>query len=243
MPRRLTGRPSRRNKRTYVRKGRPTVAKLARQVRAIRTRLPEKRTVDNGLIDIDFSSTAQFTLLNGIQLGDEFYQREGKDITITGIHLRGMLSLTGSATATGSDYCRLILIYDRQANGAAPTFANIFSTRDQANNAVSTAYALRNVVNKKRFKILMDKHFSYPPVDANVTIDIASKIMPQLHGQIKSPLVDWGKRVKLPVVYSGSTNPSVIADIQYGSLYLIAVGLYSTPQHQFQGFLRMYYNG
>lgn len=215
------------------------VAKLVRQVKQIKKTLPETHYVDNGLIQIAFSNAGVFSLMNGIQVGDNLNNRQGDQTVIRSIRLCGHVVLTGDATATGTDYIKLLLIWDTQPNGAAPTLAQITQSTDQANNNNTTSYAMRNRTYVRRFRILMEKHWSRPPIGAATTVANASNTFAQLHSHRLGNMVDFRKRCNLRTTYSANSNPSVVADIVKGSLYLFAVGLNGAPQYRFDGFMRL----
>jgi len=104
---------------------------------------------------------------------------------------------TGAGTTqTG----RVLLVYDKQSNLAAPTILNVLNTISPTSQ--------KNLDNRKRFRILMDK-----------TFDLGAKATGV------GERLTFEKYIKLntPVQYNTANN-GTIADIVSGSLYLITLG-------------------
>lgn len=111
------------------------------------------------------------------------------------------MNLTNSVTAaTGVDQVqRVLVVRDKQPNGAALTFLGVL-------NSVSTT-ALTNMANSSRFDVLLDRAF---PLNASAE-----------PGSIRR----W--MVELPLGFRQSFNLGVagtVADIVTNSLYLMLVG-------------------
>jgi len=135
-------------------------------------------------------------------LGTSYATRIGKRILIKSIDFR-MSMRREDPTTTTTEYARICLVYDRQTNGVAPVWSDIFEIG--AGNIVT---AHRNLVNSGRFYMLYDKAFAFGGVNSG--------------GQY--PIIEtYFKRVNMPVYYNGGTAGTV-ADISTGSLYLIKIG-------------------
>lgn len=87
-------------------------------------------------------------LLNGVAQGDTGETRDGDQIKCLKLGIKGRVA-NGQAA---SDAYRFMIILDRQADGTAPTLAEILQ-----NTRVNS---MNNMDNKMRFKILKDKFFS-----------------------------------------------------------------------------------
>ena len=115
-------------------------------------------------------------------------------------------------------YARLLVVYDKQPNGALPTYATVMQTRDNAGAATNTAFSDPNFDNKERFTILRDTTFVLPSVTntvgvlTNVGFDQGTK------NDINIFNVDMYIKLKgLHTSYTGAT--AGIADISTGSLF------------------------
>lgn len=101
------------------------------------------------------SSTASIVALNLCAQGDSEIQREGMKSTMTSILLRGVIN-PGTVTC----HVRLIVVWDKQTNGALPTITDVLD-----NTVITgTSHAPRNLEGSERFKFLMDRHFNIPAV-------------------------------------------------------------------------------
>lgn len=177
----------------------PIQALVARSRAAVpRYALGEFKSVDVNA-DMACDTTSSVQLLNGIARGDEINERNGREITIMSIQLNALFKATA---ATGTDQQqRLLIVYDRQTNAAACTFAQV----------VSTAGVLtpRNLENRRRFKILFDRTFV---ISQTVAAEPGNQMICKFY-----------RRLRLPVTFN-SGDAGTVADITTGSLYAIAYG-------------------
>ncbi len=134
-------------------------------------------------------------LLNGCSRGDDVSYRDGRQITCDSVELS--LSIAPASAGT-PQVLRVALVFDRQAQGVAPTFAQLY------NGASVTAPPNRD--NTQRFVFLYDKMFSLGPVAVEKAIVVKKTI-----------------RVGLETQYNVGDTAS-ITDIVAGSLYLVVVG-------------------
>jgi len=108
----------------------------------------EKKVIGTNVQHTGLVNTGVITLINGVAQGDDFNQREGRQITVKSVQVRGFfdrIALTDQQAA----HCRLLVLMDQQANGAAPTMADIL---EQATEPLS----FMNLNNRERFKVLAD---------------------------------------------------------------------------------------
>jgi len=135
-------------------------------------------------------------LVNGIARGDDISERTGREVLMRSVQQ----SFRIYWTANGVDQTlRVLLVYDRQTNAAALTFAQVLA----ATNVVSP----RNLENRKRFKILMDKRIDVNGLSASDP------------GQT-SRSFQFYRRLRHPVTFN-SGDAGTVADITTGSLYLM----------------------
>ena len=127
-------------------------------------RLPFYRQSELKLVDVAqtsnvISTTAYFNVLNIPVAGASFYQRVGNEIEMKSLHLIGNITCTGQPSAGAVDYCRIMILYDRQPNGAYPTAADVLTSYASAGGTTSTSYDHLNPNNADRFKVLADIRF------------------------------------------------------------------------------------
>lgn len=157
---------------------------------------------------IDVNSTSAFaattgvaalTLLNGCSLGSDATNRVGRKIQMKSIQMRmSCLATTANAARFAG---RVMVVYDSQANAAAPTQADIFQ-------AATSWHSPMNLNNRERFKVIFDKLF---------TVD-------SLTGSNTDPWIckKFKKLPNLETIFN-SGNAGTIGDIQTGSMYLVTL--------------------
>lgn len=110
--------------------------------------------------------------INLIAQGVTESQRIGRKCTIKNINWRGQLQLVASATIGTPQTCRLMLILDKQCNGAAATVGGVLE---------STNYqSFNNLANKGRFQTLSDQAYTLNPKAAGgngTANDVAAVLM------------------------------------------------------------------
>lgn len=146
------------------------------------------------------SDVPTMTLLNGLVPGTGASQRIGMKVSIRSIEMRLVANadLVGALAQTN----RFILVRDGQANGAAPAALTDIITPGNVRG-------LRALVNRKRFRIMLDKMYELTPVAG----DYARKCW-KIYMKLRRPIV---------VEYNAGVA-GTIADIVSNSLYLVVVG-------------------
>lgn len=176
----------------------------------------EIKYVDNAATDDNFNLVGgtPWILLNGVVQGAGNNQRIGNKISLKALRMKGQILNLATAVQT---YGRLLVIYDKQPNGALPTYASVMQTRDSAGAATNTAFSDPNFDNKERFTILRDTTIVFPSVTntlgvlTNVGFDQGTK------SDINIFNVDMYIKLKgLHTAYTGAT--AGIGDISTGSL-------------------------
>jgi len=182
----------------------------------------EVKLVDNvnaaAGISLTLNSTAQITPVNLIQSGSGFFNRVGRRIEMQSIHVTGEVNQTETATLY-NDYARILLIYDRQTNGALPSFATILASYDQSGTASTSYLSGLNPDERERFLILMDQRLVLPSCPGGTGVT----------GATDGPAVTFNinrfvKMRNLTTHYKADSSPAVIGDIATGSVYLIGIG-------------------
>lgn len=131
------------------RKTRPSQMTTANRWAGPSLRAPQERKV----IDIaPFTDTVTGAapavyLLNGVATGDDFTDRDGRRIMMKYLFFRWSVNKNNAATIGGN--FRLSIVYDKQANGAAPAYTDIF--------AANAALSHTNLNNRSRFQILYNE--------------------------------------------------------------------------------------
>lgn len=194
--------------------------------RAVLPRGVETKAVDFAFgTTLTLTSTPQFTLLNGIQEGAGAFNRIGRRISLQQFQLQGFLQDAG-VTTNGVQWGRIMLIYDRQPNATVPQFADLIQSETQTGALANSVVAGRNMDGLDRFVILWDDRFVMPQV--TYTAGVLSNVVPF------PTMLEMRKMCSLPLkgletTYKTNTNPSTVADIATGSLYLVTMGDDAAP--------------
>jgi len=173
---------------------------------------PEKKFIDlsSTAFNIPFQAvgspqtgpgTFVLQLINGCALGSDSTTRIGRQIQMKSLQFRfavGVAQATGGTYPAGAiaGHVRVLVVYDQQANGAAPAGTDIL-----VNATTYGPTSPMNLNNRERFKVLSDKI---------VLLD------PQGPG---SQMVKVYKKLYLPVIFNAG-NAGTIGDIQTGSIYV-----------------------
>lgn len=169
--------------------------------------------------------------LNLIGTGDNQITREGADIRATSLQWKGDLSipeLTQGVEAYNTSlpiYCRMIILWDSQPNGALPPeivgSPTTNSSKGILDNSVSSAFdavhlPYNHATVGERYKILFDKTYSFNRATTHVYTQEAE-------GQFIYPSIKLKGNIKLSrkIQYTGPGN--TIASISTNSLICVLI--------------------
>lgn len=164
----------------------------------------ERKTVDLTSATYACDTTGTVTLLNGVAIGDDFTDRDGRRTTMKSLFIRGTVYPIDETTEP--TLARIIVVYDRQSNGAAPVFADLLT--------VTTSVAHLNLNNRSRFQIIADEQFFIGKVTTTATQTYAGS--PTGHS------VNIFRKLNLETQFSGTG--ATVASIATGSIYMFTVG-------------------
>jgi hypothetical protein len=170
---------------------------------------PEIKSFDTSIAEYSlpvntFSGTAPnvftggMTCLNLIQQGATYYNRIGSKATIKSIAFAAVFDIATPQTQSIS--IRIMIVYDRQCNGAYPTTDDILSINDGGMGGFFNVNL--NMANRSRFMILRDGLYK---LDQACQLGICYKTF-----------------IKCRLDSEYSTNTGAIGDIRSGAIYLIA---------------------
>lgn len=185
----------------------PTNKTLNNKIKRIQSK-EELKHVDVLSSGTTLPSTGTFLLLNGVDQGDTDILREGNDITATSIQWR--IRYITDVDLVQHVHIRMIVFWDQQPNGAAPTAATLLDT--SVITSIINAPYNRNY--QKRFKILHDSITTIVPQTIQ-TFTPATGATTQLvaNGAYRHSKRNLSRTVK----YSGAG--ATVAAIQTNSLY------------------------
>jgi len=217
-----------------ITKRRPNIGDVTNEVKNVKRSVrkmqnaEELKYLDTYLNAGAMTTTPTLTLLNGMTLGDTVNQRDANQITPTSIQFRAYL--VADPTYYDTDIMwRHIILWDSQANGAAPTAGDILDT------AVINAYVLAPYKREyqKRYKIIYDKVGVLKPR----VVDLANAA----NQYVSDVSISKKKRQLNRIVkYRNAQNSGTIVDIGSNSLYSFWVSSVANGFTAFCGY-RMYF--
>jgi len=103
---------------------------------------------------------AGYTVINKVLQGAAFYNRIGAKVVFNSIVVNAQLIADAATVVTD---VRMVLVYDKQANAAAPAFADVFYCQPTAGTPFSAGL---NMTNRSRFTIMADRYFTLDAAQA-----------------------------------------------------------------------------
>lgn len=158
------------------------------------------------------SAAPNVALLNGINIGDDMYTRDGRMIKMNTISIKGTVWYSGSATSGFGCNMRFMLVLDRQRNNTAwvaGDLGNILGGLTENKTDVTKGpFSFKRPDYAQRYAILSDFVISR---DQWGTGEGPAK---------KTSTFKIFKKLNLPVSYSGISSSDTV--ISTNALYLIA---------------------
>lgn len=157
----------------------------------------ERKFLDTALT-ADATTTASINAVNVMVVGTGANTRIGRRILMKSLQIRCQIEREDPATTT-AQHVRMMVVYDRQSNGAAPAVTDILDT--------SAVQSLRNMANVGRFFMLSDEFVEITAAQGGNQYFIYNKFL----------------KFNLPVYYNAG-NAGTIADVSTGGLFVIYLG-------------------
>lgn len=145
-------------------------------------------------------------LLNGIALGSENNNRIGRKVLLKSLYLRLFISKVAGTAQNYSFPVRILIVYDRQTNGAAPALSDILSSATGA--AVESPNNLNNV----------DRFYTCYDITREVQVTGGNSTNYTFTGVYMTKYC----KLNLPQTFKSSAGTTV-SDIATGSMYLFAI--------------------
>jgi len=181
--------------------------------------------IDQTVITSSIINTPSMYCLNPTQTGSGFFNRIGNRIAMKTLHVMGYVYNNKLNTVVApEDVIRVVVFYDRQANGGQPLSTDVFQGQIQTTPNVFSfgSFTPINMVNKERFLILRDERIYTPAVGMlgvpPSTIQLNSETNTGPHRWLINMFI---KLKDLETIYKASSSPSTFADITSGSLWLM----------------------
>lgn len=170
----------------------------------------ELKTIDvvTAVTSYNVTAGSAIILLNGVATGTDFTNRIGRKIVMRSILFRSSTFDSGAGATTG-ERARLLIIYDRQPNGATPVYTDILGTGGAAD-----ALSPMSLNNRDRFVVLRDWLFSTEYANfaaGNITTGNSIEYIKKCY-----------KKLNLETVFSGTA--ATIGSIATGAVWMMAIG-------------------
>lgn len=144
-------------------------------------------------------ATGQLAL---IPQGDSGSTRDGRQCILKSVQIRANATFAPAAAASAATTAHICLVLDKQANGAAASVTDVFTSDNMTSNLI-------NLDNSDRFVILKRWTLTFN-VGAGVTTAYNNSIYP----------IEFYKKLNIPMNFSSTTG--AIGEIKSNNLFLIA---------------------
>lgn len=161
----------------------------------------EKKFIDalnNGFIVAGQTTGSLMGPLNELAQGTDAINHVGREVTLKSLYWQFQCSL--AATSAGASPIRIVIVYDKESNGAAPTIASGATSDIFANDFINTP---NNLNNRDRFITLVDE-----------VVESLGTGGPQAFYR------KGYRKLSLPMVFNGITTATITA-IQTGAVYAV----------------------
>lgn len=151
------------------------------------------------------------------RVGAGLVNRIGNRVFAKKFHLRARcVPSQANAAAYPSTLVKLALVFDRQANGAAPVFQDIYRQHQQDGTSPYSFNSFPSIFNEDRFRVLFEKNYILPPIGV-----LGAYAASPIDGALNShPLcVDVCLDIMEEMVFKSDLG--TVADIVSGSLVLV----------------------
>lgn len=196
----------------------------------------EKKVIFFGTADavntvLALNSTGSIACINLIQIGSSMFNRIGRKLEMASLRLTGHINTLQVTRATTTvDYARVVIVYDRQTNGANPAITDILQDTEQNGTNTTTPFSGLNMNNRERFVTLVDHRFTLPQVTN--TAGVLTNVFPQMELPVK---IDAFRRLRgLTTHYKADSSPAVIGDISTGGLFIFSLANQAAGTEEFQ---------
>lgn len=191
----------------------------------LRQTATEKKVIFFGNADavnvaLTLNTTAAITCVNLVQVGSSMFNRIGRKIEMRSVRMNAyMITAPVTRATVFPDFGRVMIVYDRQTNGAFPAIADILQDTEQSGTNSTTAQSGLNMNNRERFVTIMDKRITIP--QATATAGVLTNVFPNAQ-ELPAKFNEFRKLRGLTTHFKADSNPAVIGDVATGGLYVIS---------------------
>jgi len=187
----------------------------------------------SGSAALALNATGTIQALNMIQVGSSMFNRIGRRVELVSVRFCAFVNTIVGIRTPIVDHCRIVIVYDRQTNGAYPQISDVLADTDQVGANTTTSLSGINMNNRERFITLMDHRF-YTPAGAVSATGVLSLAYPTDSEYLQPIKSEFRRLPKLTTHYRADSNPAVIGDIATGGLYVISLATTPAASEGFQ---------
>lgn len=184
------------------------------------------------------NTTGSVAAINLVTAGSSFFQRVGRKIEMKSVELSYQISpITSQTLATAQDWLRILIVYDRQTNGALPNVSDVLQDTDAAGANTTNIASGVNLNNRDRFLVIYDDRTQLPQVTN--TMGVLTNVFPNSFGGRNGTSSGFGnvhifRKLKgLVCHFKADSVPGVIGDVATGGLFLITIGSLAAAAQNF----------
>lgn len=150
----------------------------------------EFKTIDS-TSSATYGTTPTIFCLNAVALGDDYNNRDGRQIRLKSCAMN--MDFIANPAATTDTQLRVVLFIAKSPEGANPGFADVFDT--------ANLYSQRNLTNRKEYVILFDKVITLSPES------------------VEKKFFKYYKKMNMKTVFN-STSSATVAAVEANGLFL-----------------------
>ncbi len=160
--------------------------------------------------------------------GDTAFNREGQEVIVTGIEVQGLLTSNPTTLTTQTAQVLVLLVEDKQTNGAQLNSEDVLAT---VTNSVNNCSGFRDVGHRRRFRVHWKKRFILTPQMAGLNASVSTQQV----------LVPFSIFVKPMVRMKWKSSGTGIADVNGSTFHMLAVATQSDCSLSYR--LRSHFKG
>lgn len=154
--------------------------------------------------------------LNVLYKGVSNFNRIGNKINLKSLQISGYIRKYNYQSNLEPTKLRILIVYDKQPNGALPQLNEVLRTINILGAAVTTGNSLINLSDRNRFEIIKDINVAMGGYSVVTTYDVPTS-------QNERLINCYIKLKGRPTIYNIETNSGGIGDIKSGALYIYTI--------------------
>jgi len=171
------------------------------------------------VLNID-TGTATLQAINLSQQGTGISQRLGNKIALKSLRIRLRLMPVAAQYSGVQTFARVMILYDRNANGGYQATNAILGESLQSNSIGAGTFTSNLNPNLfERYTVLMDKFITIQPTTSGALSTLEGPTQ-----EANFTINEYIKLKNLETQFNGTANPMTIAQIQTGSLLILSYG-------------------